>query len=63
VYQLLVDFYKESGGFGTLLLVLGKDFGTRQQRMKSLKLFMREVAPRLRDLNPDRAGELESVQY
>jgi alkanesulfonate monooxygenase SsuD/methylene tetrahydromethanopterin reductase-like flavin-dependent oxidoreductase (luciferase family) len=54
VYQLLVDFYKESGGFGTLLLVLGKDFGTRQQRMKSLKLFMREVAPRLRDLNPDR---------
>jgi alkanesulfonate monooxygenase SsuD/methylene tetrahydromethanopterin reductase-like flavin-dependent oxidoreductase (luciferase family) len=63
VYQLLKDFYVESGGFGTLLLILGKDYGTRQMRMKSLKLFMREVTPRLRELNPDRVGELESVQY
>jgi alkanesulfonate monooxygenase SsuD/methylene tetrahydromethanopterin reductase-like flavin-dependent oxidoreductase (luciferase family) len=45
--------YAESGGFGVLLLMVGKDAGTRQQRTRSLRLFMEHVAPRLADLEPD----------
>ena len=38
---------------GVLLLVLGKDYGTRRLRARSLRWFMKEVAPRLRLLSPD----------
>jgi len=55
VYQRIRRHYDESGGFGTLLLVMGKDYGTHQKRARSLRRFMSEVAPRLRDLNPDDA--------
>ena len=61
VVDLIKNHYEESGGFGTLLLVCGKDYGTRQQRARSMRLFMQEVAPRLRELDPDREGELEAV--
>ena len=61
VTELIKNHYDESGGFGTLLLVCGKDYGTRQQRARSMRLFMQEVAPRLRELDPDREGELEAV--
>ncbi len=61
VTELIKNHYEESGGFGTLLLVCGKDYGTRQQRARSMRLFMQEVAPRLRELDPDREGELEAV--
>ncbi len=54
VYERIVQHYDESGGYGALLLVLGKDYGTRQLRTRSLRLFASEVAPRLHDLNPDR---------
>jgi alkanesulfonate monooxygenase SsuD/methylene tetrahydromethanopterin reductase-like flavin-dependent oxidoreductase (luciferase family) len=53
VYQGLKAFYDEIGGFGTLLLMIGKDAGTPRQRRRSLRLFMQEVAPRLATLNPD----------
>jgi len=53
VYERIMQHYEESGGFGTLLLVVGKDYGTRQLRARSMKRFMAEVAPRLRDLDPD----------
>ena len=61
VAGLVKHHYEESGGFGTLLLVVGKDYATRQQRARSLKLFMEQVAPRLRELDPDREGELEAI--
>ena len=61
VYELIKNHYDVSGGFGTLLMVCGKDYGTRQQRARSMRLFMQEVAPRLRELDPDREGELEAV--
>jgi hypothetical protein len=48
-----MDFYRRSGGFGLLMLVAGKDYGTREQRARSLHLFMDQVAPHLRDLDPD----------
>ena len=54
VYQRIRQHYEESGGYGVLLLVLGKDYGTRQQRARSLRRFAAEVAPRLKDLDPDR---------
>jgi alkanesulfonate monooxygenase SsuD/methylene tetrahydromethanopterin reductase-like flavin-dependent oxidoreductase (luciferase family) len=57
VTELVQRHYEDCGGFGTLLLVCGKDYGTRRQRARSLKLFMEEVAPRLRGLDPDRTPE------
>jgi hypothetical protein len=38
-----------------LLLLAGKDWGTREQRERSMQLFMSDVAPRLANLDPDRA--------
>jgi alkanesulfonate monooxygenase SsuD/methylene tetrahydromethanopterin reductase-like flavin-dependent oxidoreductase (luciferase family) len=53
VYERILEHYEESEGFGTLLLVMGKDYGTRQLRARSMKRFMTEVAPRLQNLWPD----------
>jgi alkanesulfonate monooxygenase SsuD/methylene tetrahydromethanopterin reductase-like flavin-dependent oxidoreductase (luciferase family) len=54
VVRQLREFYDASGGFGTLLLVAGKDWATREKRERSMRLFMKEVAPKLRDLQPIR---------
>jgi alkanesulfonate monooxygenase SsuD/methylene tetrahydromethanopterin reductase-like flavin-dependent oxidoreductase (luciferase family) len=54
VYQGIKDFYDQCGGFGVYMLTMGWDYATREQRARSLKLFMDEVAPRLRALRPDR---------
>ncbi len=48
----LKDFYDATGGFGTLLIVTGKDWSTRDNRDRSMRLFMEQVAPQLRDLEP-----------
>ncbi len=53
VYQHIMQHYEESGGFGTLLLVMGKHFGNQRLRARSVRWFAREVAPRLRDVWPD----------
>src|SRR5262245_56099845 len=53
VYDGIKNLYDEVGGFGTLLLIYGKDWGTREQRCCSMERFMAEVAPRLAALNPD----------
>jgi alkanesulfonate monooxygenase SsuD/methylene tetrahydromethanopterin reductase-like flavin-dependent oxidoreductase (luciferase family) len=50
VYAELAAFYRACGGFGGLLLVMGKDWGTREQRTRSLELFIEQVAPRLAGL-------------
>lgn len=52
VYQQICDFYEKTGGFGTLLLVTGKAWGTEAQRAESMRRFMTEVAPRLASLTP-----------
>jgi len=57
VIEHLKRYYDESGGFGTLLLFCGKDWATREKRARSLRLFMEQVAPQLRDLKPDRVPE------
>jgi alkanesulfonate monooxygenase SsuD/methylene tetrahydromethanopterin reductase-like flavin-dependent oxidoreductase (luciferase family) len=56
VYDQIKAFYDAVGGFGVLMLVVGKDWGTRRQRARSLRRFMQEVAPRLAPLDPDHAA-------
>jgi alkanesulfonate monooxygenase SsuD/methylene tetrahydromethanopterin reductase-like flavin-dependent oxidoreductase (luciferase family) len=53
VYEGLKNFYDEVGGFGTLLIVAGRNWGTWEQRQRSWTLFMKEVAPRLAKLDAD----------
>ena len=50
------DFYDAAGGFGTFLIVTGKDWTTRANRERSMRLFMEHVAPQLRDLEPVEAA-------
>lgn len=52
VTEQLRKFYDEAGGFGCLMMVTGKDWATREKRTRSMKLFMEQVAPKLRDLQP-----------
>jgi alkanesulfonate monooxygenase SsuD/methylene tetrahydromethanopterin reductase-like flavin-dependent oxidoreductase (luciferase family) len=54
VYGHVKNLYDEVGGFGTLLLIGGKDWGTREQRDRSMQMFMADVAPRLAALDPDK---------
>jgi limonene 1,2-monooxygenase len=56
VTQELEKFHGDTGGFGTLLIVAGKAWATREKRERSMRLFMSEVAPRLRRLNPPAAA-------
>jgi alkanesulfonate monooxygenase SsuD/methylene tetrahydromethanopterin reductase-like flavin-dependent oxidoreductase (luciferase family) len=51
VTQRIKQFYQDLGGFGTLLLVCGKDWGTWEQRQRSWQLLMNEVAPHLNELD------------
>lgn len=47
------DFYDGAGGFGTFLIVTGKDWATREKRARSMTRFMEEVAPQLKHLEPE----------
>lgn len=60
VYQRIVDLYDRSGGFGTLLVVVGKRYGTQRQRARSMRRFMTEVAPRLEAVDADHGAPLQS---
>lgn len=57
VYRTIKQYYDESGGFGTLVFIMGKRYGSRAQRARSMQLFMQEVAPRLAGLDPDGNGQ------
>lgn len=46
------EFYNAAGGFGTFLIVAGKDWATREKRARSMTRFMEEVTPKLRHLDP-----------
>ncbi len=54
VVKSLRQFYDDCGGFGTLLIVAGKKWATREKVFRSMKMFMEHVAPKLRDLVPMR---------
>ena len=53
IYQQIKTLYEAVGGFGTLLLVAGKDWATPENNERSLRRFMTEVAPRLAALKPN----------
>jgi limonene 1,2-monooxygenase len=54
VARELREFYDAAGGFGTLLIVTGKNWATREKVFRSMRLFMEQVAPKLRGLVPAR---------
>jgi alkanesulfonate monooxygenase SsuD/methylene tetrahydromethanopterin reductase-like flavin-dependent oxidoreductase (luciferase family) len=54
VFRQLRDFYEETGGFGTLLLLGGKDWATPEGRERSMRQIMTEIAPKFASLDPDR---------
>jgi len=54
VAKELRQFYETAGGFGTLLIVTGKKWATREKVFRSMRLFMEHVAPQLRGLVPAR---------
>ena len=51
----------QSGGFGTLLIVAGKDWATREKRERSMRLFAEHVVPKLRDLQPVRDPDVAAA--
>lgn len=53
VTRMIETYYQQTGGFGTLLFHAGRDYTTREQWSRSARLFMEEVAPRVRRLDPD----------
>ena len=53
VYEQIKAVYGAVGGFGVFLLTCGKDWGSHDQRARSMRLFMEEVAPRLAQLPAD----------
>lgn len=54
VAKELRKFYDEAGGFGTLLIVAGKNWATREKVFRSMQLFADHVAPQLANLVPAR---------
>jgi len=50
VFERIRDYYRGCGGFGGLLVVVGKEWSTREKRDRSMELFMQHVAPRVRAL-------------
>jgi alkanesulfonate monooxygenase SsuD/methylene tetrahydromethanopterin reductase-like flavin-dependent oxidoreductase (luciferase family) len=54
VVRELRQFYEAAGGFGTLLIVTGKNWATREKVFRSMRLFAEQVAPQLASLQPAR---------
>src|SRR6185437_15760403 len=52
VYRQIMEFYDKVGGFGHLAMIGRSGFMTHAESVKGIKLFAREVAPRLREIKP-----------
>ena len=52
VYRQVMEFYDQVGGFGHLSLVGRSGFMTHAESEKSIRLFSKEVLPRLREIKP-----------
>ena len=48
----VAESWEQSGGFGTLLMLIGKSWSTKEKRNRSMHRFTEEVAPKLRGLGP-----------
>jgi len=53
VTKMVQSYYEQTGGFGTLLFHAGRDYVHRDKWARSAKLFMDEVATKVRHLDPD----------
>jgi len=62
VYQQIMDFYEKVGGFGHLVIIGRSGFMTHAEATKGIRLFAKEVLPRLKDLpwcrSRDTTGEI-----
>ena len=52
VYEQIMSFYKEVGGFDHLIMVGRSGFLTHAEAEKGIRLFAQEVLPRLREIAP-----------
>jgi alkanesulfonate monooxygenase SsuD/methylene tetrahydromethanopterin reductase-like flavin-dependent oxidoreductase (luciferase family) len=62
VAEKIRRLYDETGGFGVLNFHCGRDYATPEKVHRSMRLFMREVAPKLRHLDPDAPAKPGSLQ-
>jgi alkanesulfonate monooxygenase SsuD/methylene tetrahydromethanopterin reductase-like flavin-dependent oxidoreductase (luciferase family) len=53
VRQMIEHFYTEVGGFGLLMFHCGRPYATPEKFHHSMRMFARDVAPRLAHLHPD----------
>jgi alkanesulfonate monooxygenase SsuD/methylene tetrahydromethanopterin reductase-like flavin-dependent oxidoreductase (luciferase family) len=56
IYRQIMDFYDEIGGFDHLVIIGRSGFMTHAEAEKGLKLFAKEVLPRLREVAPITVG-------
>ena len=56
IYRQIMDFYEEVGGFDHLVMVGRSGFLTHVEAEKGLKLFAKEVLPRLQEVAPITVG-------
>ncbi len=52
VYRQIMDFHDKVGGFGHLAMIGRSGFMTHAESEKGIRLFAREVLPRLREVRP-----------
>jgi alkanesulfonate monooxygenase SsuD/methylene tetrahydromethanopterin reductase-like flavin-dependent oxidoreductase (luciferase family) len=52
VYEQIMDFYDQVGGFDNLVMVGHSGFMTHREAEKGIKRFARDVLPRLKDVAP-----------
>jgi alkanesulfonate monooxygenase SsuD/methylene tetrahydromethanopterin reductase-like flavin-dependent oxidoreductase (luciferase family) len=62
VKGMLERFYDEVGGFGGLMLHAGRPYSTEEKRLRSMEMFMSEVAPHFANHDPDAEKGLEAAQ-
>ncbi len=55
VTEQITKFHTDCGGWGTFMIVAGKNWADRERRAKSMTLFMEKVAPELRELGKAQA--------
>ena len=56
VYRQIMEFYNAVGGFGHLVMIGRSGFMTHAETETSIKLFAREILPRLKEVKPVLAG-------
>jgi hypothetical protein len=56
VYRQIMNFYDRVGGFGHLVLVGRSGYMTHEESSRGIRLFTREVLPRLREVGPVEVG-------